>query len=131
MRIFKNKWFTRFAQKNGISDDELKAIADILEAGQADVDLGGGVYKQRVARLGEGGSGGYRVIVFFKSGTRTFFVYGFAKSDQDNISREQSKNLKKDAKRLLALSDEQLKSLLANGNYQEIEENEDGKKVSE
>ena len=57
----------------------------ISEAGQADADLGGGVYKVRVARSGEGKAVGYRVIVFFKSEERTFFVYGFAKSDRGSL----------------------------------------------
>jgi hypothetical protein len=81
VRIFKVSWFTRFAVKEGISDSELKDIVDnVLEKDQAEADLGGGVYKVRVARPGKGKSGGYRVIVLFKSGRLTFFVYGFAKS---------------------------------------------------
>ncbi|MDR1949001.1 MAG: type II toxin-antitoxin system RelE/ParE family toxin [Spirochaetaceae bacterium] len=35
-----------------------------LEAGQSGANLGGGVYKQRIARPGAGKSGGYRVIVY-------------------------------------------------------------------
>ncbi|MCL1929093.1 MAG: type II toxin-antitoxin system RelE/ParE family toxin [Treponema sp.] len=64
MRIFKNTWFTRFADKEGIADDELKEAVNRLETGQA-AELGGDVYKVRIARSGEGRSGGYRVIVFF------------------------------------------------------------------
>jgi hypothetical protein len=52
MRIFKNQWFTRFAAKERIADEELKAMINQLEAGQADADLGSGVYKVRVARPG-------------------------------------------------------------------------------
>ena len=87
MRIFKNKWFTRFADKEDITDDELKDTVSQLEAGQTDADLGSGVYKMRVARLSEGKSGGYRVIVFFRSKERAFFVYGFSKSDRSNIDQ--------------------------------------------
>jgi hypothetical protein len=58
VRIFKNAWFLRFARKEGIGDDELRDIVDELEAGQVDADLGGDVYKQRLARPGEGKSGG-------------------------------------------------------------------------
>ena len=83
MRIFKNTWFTRFASKEGITDDELREAVNRLEMGQA-ADLGGGVYKVRIARPGEGKSGGYRVIVFFRSEERTFFAYGYAKSKRDN-----------------------------------------------
>jgi hypothetical protein len=50
--------------------------------------LGGEVYKARAARRpGEGKSGGYRVVVFFRSEERTFFVYGFAKSGKANIDQ--------------------------------------------
>jgi hypothetical protein len=80
VRVFKNTWFTRFSRKEGITNAELWDIVNQLEAGQADADLGGGVYKQRIARPGEGKSGGYRVIVFFRSSERTFFTGGFAKS---------------------------------------------------
>ena len=103
MRIFKNTWFTRFAGKEGITDTELKEEVNRLEAGQADADLGGGVYKLRVARYGEGKAGSYRVIVFFKSEERTFFVYGFAKSAIGNISDKQLKNFKKTAKVVLVV----------------------------
>lgn len=67
MRIFKNTWFNRFANKEGITDAELRETVDQLEAEQADADLGGDVYKVRVARSGEGKSGGYRVIVFLRA----------------------------------------------------------------
>ncbi|MDR1863561.1 MAG: type II toxin-antitoxin system RelE/ParE family toxin, partial [Treponema sp.] len=85
MRTFKNTWFARFAQKEGISDDELKGIVNQLEAGRSDADLGGGVYKVRHARPGEGKSGGYRIIVYFKNEFRSFFVYGFEKSARADI----------------------------------------------
>jgi hypothetical protein len=76
VRVFKNTWFIRFARKEGIADDELREAVNQIEAGQFDADLGGGVYKQRISREGEGKSSGYRVIVLFKSGDRSFFVYG-------------------------------------------------------
>ena len=83
MRIFKNPWFSRFADREGITDGELIDVVNLLEAGQSDADLGDGVYKMRIARPGEGKSGGYRVIVFFKNEERTFYEYGFAKSDRE------------------------------------------------
>jgi hypothetical protein len=73
MRIFKNGWFSRFAEREAISDEELKAAVADIENGRFDADLGGGVYKQRLARSGGGKSGGYRVIVFFKKNDKTFF----------------------------------------------------------
>ena len=109
MRVFKNTWFNRFAAKEDITDSELKEAVDQLEKGQADADLGGSVYKMRIARSGEGKSGGYRVIVFFRSEERTFFVYDFPKSDRDNIDQGELRAFKADAKVTLSLTDEQIK----------------------
>ena len=109
MRIFKSTWFTRFAGKEGITDSELKETANQLETGQAEADLGGGVYKVRVARPGEGKSSGYRVIVFFKSEERTFFIYGFAKSTRGNIDQGELQVFKKDARDYFSLTDEQIR----------------------
>ena len=120
MRIFKNTWFTRFADKEGIKDSELRGLADQLEAGQADANFGGDVYKIRIARPGEGKSGGYRVIVFFKSKDKTFFVYGFAKSDRDNIDRKEKSDYKELAKKYLNLSDEMIERAVKSGKFIEI-----------
>ncbi|MDR1176777.1 MAG: type II toxin-antitoxin system RelE/ParE family toxin [Treponema sp.] len=121
MRIFKVSWFSRFAAKEGIQDGELRDIVNIvLEAGRADADLGGGVYKVRMARPGEGKSGGYRVIVFFRSGERTFFVYGFEKANMANISKKQLKNFRDAAKIALSATEKQLNDALKTGKYEEI-----------
>jgi hypothetical protein len=121
VKIFKNSWFVRFAIKEGIADDELKIIVnDVLEVGQAEANLGGGVCKVRVARPGEGKSGGYRVIVYFKSGERTFYVYGFAKSNRGNISQKELRNHKEAARILFALADKQLDKLVKEGDFIEV-----------
>ena len=112
MRVFKGSWFARFAGKEGITDSELRETVNKLEAGQFDADLGGGVYKVRVARPGEGKSGGYRVIVFFKSKERAFFVYAFAKSARDNIDQGELQEFKKKAKVNFLLTDEQIRDRL-------------------
>ena len=83
------KPFTRFASREGIADAALCEVVRRAEAGLIDADLGGGVVKLRLARKGRGKSGGFRVIVLFRRGARTFFVYGFAKSDRDNIRRDE------------------------------------------
>ena len=120
MRIFKNTWFTRFANKEGITDAELKETVNQLEAGQADADLGGGVYKVRVARPGEGKSGGYRIIVFFKSEERTFFVYGFAKSDKANIDRGELQGFKLRSKDAFSMTEAQINHRLKEGTLVEV-----------
>jgi hypothetical protein len=70
--------------------------------------------------LGAGKSGGYRVILFFRSGERTFYVYGFAKSNMGNISNNQLRDFKATAKVALALPEKQLEEALKTGKYTEI-----------
>jgi hypothetical protein len=111
VRIFKYPWFVRFAEREGITDGELREAVNQLEARQA-ADLGGGVYKMRLARPGEGKSGGYRVVVFFKSKFRTFFVYGFAKSKRDNIDQGELRGFKEYSKVDFSLTDEQISEQL-------------------
>jgi hypothetical protein len=114
--------FSRFASKEGITDQELLEVVDQLEASQADANLGGDVYKVRVARKGEGKSGGHRVIVFFRNEYRTFFSYGFSKNDKGNISKKELKAFKENAKSRFLLTDEQIEARLKNGILIEITE---------
>jgi hypothetical protein len=90
------------------------------ERGQIDADLGGGVVKQRIARPGQGRSGGFRSIILFRTGERAFFVFGFAKSDRDNIDREELDAFRKMAHHVLALTEDQLARLIASGQFMEI-----------
>jgi len=109
VRIFKYRWFNRFADKEGISDNELKEMVKQLENGQFYADLGGGVYKMRLARQSEGKkSGSYRLIVIFKSEFRTFFIYGFPKSKLNNIGEKDLRGFKEDAKDDFNMTDEQI-----------------------
>jgi hypothetical protein len=108
LRIFKNKSFARFAKKAEINDSALcKAVKD-AEQGLIDADLGGGVIKQRVARTGQGKSGGYRTMILFKVETRAFFVHGFAKNEKDNIEPEDLIAFKKLAAKMLTCNDLEL-----------------------
>lgn len=124
MRIFKNAWFERFARKAEITDDALREAVWRAENGQIDADLGGGVLKQRVALPGRGKSKSYRTILLFREGERTFFVYGFAKGDRANLRETEEVQFKKMAKSVLALSDHQLATLIANGQFEEINHDE-------
>ena len=124
MRIFKNKWFTKFAEKEGISDAKLcKAVKD-AESGKIDADYGSGVIKQRIARPNAGKSGGYRSVILYYRGKRAFFVYGFPKSKRENIDEAEERDFKDLAKVLFALSDSELANLVNTGIYEEIKCND-------
>jgi len=121
MRVFKTKPFTRFASREGITDEELCEAVYQAERGLIDADLGGGVIKQRLAREGQGKSGGFRSILLFRRGSKAFFVYGFAKSDRDNIRRDELKVFRKLAGEMLTLDDKALAVAMRNGTIMEIE----------
>ncbi len=118
MRIFKSRWFQRFARKEGIADAALCEAIVRAEKGQIDADLGGGVIKQRIARPGQGRSKGYRTIILFRRGAKAFFVYGFAKSRRANIDDEEQQ-FKEAAKIVLSLTENALAVRLKRGDFVE------------
>ena len=107
-RIYKNRWFAKIANREGISDATLVTAIDRANRGLVDADLGGGLLKQRVARDGGGKSGGYRTLVFFRHEERAIFAFGFAKSDKANLSAAELKVYKQAAKIVLALTQAQI-----------------------
>lgn len=112
MRILKSKWFNKWAEKEGLTDKALtEAIAE-MEDGLNDGDLGGHVYKKRAAIQGQGKRGGLRTIVAFKVDDKSFFMFGFAKNQQDNIDKKELKALKLMAKELLNYSALELKKAI-------------------
>jgi len=127
MSVYKTKEFSRFARRAELGNAELLEAAKAVAAGQWDADLGGGVFKQRIAREGGGKSGGFRTIILFKVGGHSFFVYGFAKNEKANITPKDLKALKKLAATYLALDVEGLKKASAAGEIAEVRnDGEDG-----
>lgn len=120
MMIFKSKWFSRFAYRNEISDQELCIVISRAEQGLIDADLGGKVIKQRIARKNEGKSGGFRSIILFRIKEKSFFVYGFSKSQQDNLSQQELKGFKKLAKDVAQLSNAELLRLIKEDEFFEV-----------
>jgi hypothetical protein len=120
MRIFKNKPFARFARKAGLDDPVLcEAIAD-ADRGLIDADLGGGVIKQRIARAGQGKSGGFRALILYRRAARAVFVYGFAKNERANITQDELEALKELANQVLAYDERALAQAVAFGTLIEV-----------
>lgn len=67
MLIYKTRWFTKWAKKQGITDQALIQSVDEIDQGLASADLGGSVYKKRVAMQGQGKRGATRVILAYKT----------------------------------------------------------------
>lgn len=120
MRIYKTRAFVRFARKERLADAALCEALARAGRGLVDADLGGQVIKQRVARPGQGRSGGYRTLIAFRSEVRAVFMFGFAKNDQDNVSDEELAELKKAAALMLRWSAEEVATLVEHGKWTEV-----------
>ena len=120
MRTYTTKSFARFAKRAGMADAALCDAVLRAGRGQVDADLGGDVIKQRIARQGEGRSGGFRAIVLFRWDERAFFVHGFAKNDRENLRRDELGAVRELAKELLGLDEPGLDAMLANGTISEV-----------
>jgi len=124
MRLFKTRWFHRWAAKEGLSDVALRGAASELAQGLADA-LGGYVYKKRIALPGRGKRGGARTLIAYRSGNTAFFMYGFPKNERANIEHDELKALRLLAKELLGYGPQQLTKAIEAGEL--IEVNDDGK----
>jgi hypothetical protein len=121
LRIFKTKMFVRYARRERIDDDSLREAIERAERGLVDGNLGGDVIKQRVARKGQGRSGGYRVVIAYRHGNRAVFLYGFAKSERENIDDDELATLRDIAAGWLKANDAKLKGAIADGVVQEVD----------
>jgi hypothetical protein len=121
MRVFKTRYFARFARQESIPDETLaRAIRD-AESGLIAAELGGGLIKLRVARPGRGKSGGYRTLIAYSRGRRAVFLLGFAKNERENIEPKQLADLKAAATDILSQADHALKVQIEEGRLQEVD----------
>lgn len=120
IRIYKNRWFAKYASREGISDAALIAAVNQANSGLIDADLGAGLIKQRVARDGGGKSAGYRTLVFFRRDERAVFAFGFAKSSKANLNADELRTYKLAAKIVLALTQAQVDTEVGEGRLFEV-----------
>lgn len=122
MKIYRTKSVTRFSWRERVSDNSLKAAIYRAEKGSIDADLGGGLIKQRVPRVGQGRSSGFRMIVAYRAENRAVFLFGFAKNDLENISSGELQALRKLGAAWLSASCEKLEEAIHSGDLQEIDD---------
>lgn len=117
---FKTNPFARFANREGSANAAPFDAVRRVGRGQVDAGLGGGVIKLRIARKGQDRSGALSVIVLIRRGGRCFFVYGFAKSDRENLRRDEIRALRGLANEMFGLDEPGLEAMLANGTVSEV-----------
>jgi hypothetical protein len=120
MNVLKRKDFARWQAGERLPDAALCEAVREMEAGLIDADLGGFLYKKRVARPGSGKSGGYRTLLSARIGGRHVFLHGFSKNDRANITQGERKALQLAGKVFLELSAEDLMKALEIGVLLEV-----------
>ncbi|MBA4418228.1 MAG: type II toxin-antitoxin system RelE/ParE family toxin [Syntrophus sp. (in: bacteria)] len=124
MRVFKNKWFNHWARGENVSDSVLFETATEIVAGKVEADLGGYLFKKRLAKTGSGKRGGYRTIVGYRKANseRIIFLYAFSKSQKANISEKEEAALSLVAEALISATDRQVNVLLSEGSIWEVQQ---------
>jgi hypothetical protein len=125
LTVYKTKPFDRFARKARISDADLWNAAHLANQGMVDAALGGGVIKQRIARKGEGKSGGSRCIILLRREDRAIYVYGFEKKDQANIDRKELDGFRELADSMLGYNTAVLQREIQIGTLTRVEQPEE------
>lgn len=125
--VYKTRWFDRWARKEGLTTSSLCTAVREITAGLYDADLGGGLLKKRIARLGEGKRSGFRTLVATNKGDRWIFVYGFAKNERSNIDKDEEEGLKKLADQLLSLTEHAICKAQRAGELMEVDCNAEEK----
>jgi hypothetical protein len=119
-RVFKTRYFSRWMRKTQLRDSVLCAAVAEMKLGLVDADLGGGVFKKRVAFPGRGKSGSARTLVATQKAQRWFFVFGFEKSERDNITLAELEAVQHVAADLFRLTEQQLDAQLTSAAMTEI-----------
>lgn len=84
-RIFKTRLFSKWLNKSKLTDEDLLIAIHEMGKGLYDANLGGHVYKKRVALTNRGKSHGARTILATKFNQHWFFIFGFEKNQRSNI----------------------------------------------
>lgn len=124
IKIYVNRSFEKWRHANRITNLQLIKLTKEMEQGLFDANLGGGLYKKRIARQDAGKRDSFRSLVIFKNNEKIIFVYGFSKNEKENITQKEKAVFRALAKYYLSASMEQFKSLIKNKVLFEVNENE-------
>jgi hypothetical protein len=120
MRVYKIKGFMRFQRRERIADTTLAEAILAAERGLVDADLGGRLIKQRIARPGQGKSGGFRTLIAYRRSERAVFLFGFAKNERANIDDDEFKEWRRIGQLYLALDERRMEAAMAAQELMEV-----------
>ncbi len=118
--IYKTKEFASLMKKEAMSDEDLSNACKEMSKGLIDADLGGNVYKKRIAYSNKEKRGGYRTIVGAVICKKYFFLYVFAKNKKTNIRSKEKVALKELARMFISFDKKRLGKLVKEGELIEV-----------
>ena len=118
--ILKTRTFHRWMRKTQLSNEALLMAIEEMNQGLVDADLGGNLYKKRVALPGRGKRGSTRTIIATNRENRWFFLVGFEKNEKDTKTAGEFAYLQGAAQVLLGFSDTELQKAITIGELLEV-----------
>ncbi|MDR1312022.1 MAG: type II toxin-antitoxin system RelE/ParE family toxin [Burkholderiaceae bacterium] len=102
--VLKIRTFSRWMKKTQLNDAMLLKAIQEMENGLVDADLGGNIFKKRIALQGRGKRGSVRTLIATNKGNRWIFLFGFKKNERENIAPVDLAALRAVAHDVLALT---------------------------
>ena len=106
-------------KEHGLDDDYLNDVLLDIYHGRA-ISLGSKMYKIRAARAGEGKSGGFRNIFYWKKEELIVFCLLFGKNEQDNLDHDEKRTLKILSQEYDKLTDADIEQNIKNKQFEVI-----------
>ena len=119
MRYLSNKTFQKDLKDYKLDDNYLHKVLDDISKGRAQF-LGAKMYKIRSTRKGQGKSGGFRNIFYWKKGELIIFCLLFSKNEQDNLSQDEKKALKLLSEDYSNHTESEINTKIRNNDFKEI-----------
>jgi hypothetical protein len=118
--ILKTRRFCRWMRKTQLDDAMLRAALKEMENGLVDADLGGNIFKKRIALPGRGKSGSVRTLIATRKEDRWIFMFGFEKNERENITQNELAAIQGVARDYLEFSEQVLLAVIASGQLEEV-----------
>lgn len=91
-----------------------------MKAGLYEANLGGNVFKKRIAVGERGKRGGSRNIIATNLHDRWFFLHSYLKKDIENISQKDEDDFKAFARLLMNMTETDIQKTIQDGTLEEI-----------
>lgn len=121
MRVFKTRFFCKWAAKNGIDDRDIKKIVTEIEDDQIDANLGGFIFKKRISVNNQSKRDGARVIFAYHYRDLIFFLDGYKKNEREDFDAVEIQSFRYLGKYFLSSTDDGLDRLLITNRLFEVQ----------